>query len=232
MFSGIHEMAPSDAELATQALAEEGNYRFPAFDAADAVTLGLSIRKRFRASQRHAKGKGMVISIQTIAGHTLFSCTVGDLGHTSGIGDVSLDSWACIEGMISVVKRTGHSSYYVEKGMSAMGKTAKQMGIQGEYRVNGGGGFITLRFADRHLRSIAFPIWLENAPCCPIAIAACYSGSSHDDHYLVSQTIKDFMMKMRKEMAERAAQGEPAAEFQYQESEYTQRYPQEQTEDH
>ena len=39
MFSGIHEMAPTDAELATQALAEEGNYRFPAFDAADAVTL-------------------------------------------------------------------------------------------------------------------------------------------------------------------------------------------------
>ena len=39
MFSGIHEMAPTDAELATQALAEEGSYRFPAFTAADAVTL-------------------------------------------------------------------------------------------------------------------------------------------------------------------------------------------------
>ncbi|KAK2466432.1 hypothetical protein APHAL10511_002074 [Amanita phalloides] len=170
MFSNIHEMQPTDADLATRALTEEGAYRFPAFNAADAVTLGLSIRKRFRASQRHAKGKGMVISIQTIAGHTLFSCTVGDLGHVSGIGDVSLDSWTCLEGMITVVKRTGHSSYYVEKGMSAMGKTAKQMGIQGEYRVNGG----------------AFPIWLENAPCCPIAIAACYSGSSHDDHYVLT----------------------------------------------
>lgn len=41
--------------------------------------------------------------------------------------------------MIAVVKRTGHSSYYVEKGMSAMGKTPKQMGIQGDYRINGGG---------------------------------------------------------------------------------------------
>ncbi|KAF8351202.1 hypothetical protein F5887DRAFT_196908 [Amanita rubescens] len=218
MFSGILEMSPTDAELATQALTEEGNYRFPAFTATDAVTLGLSIRKRFRASQRHAKGKGMVISIQTIAGHTLFSCTVGDLGHVSGIGDVSLDSWACLEGMISVVRRTGHSSYYVEKGMSAMGKTAKQMGIQTEHRVNGG----------------AFPIWLENAPCCPIAVAACYSGSSHDDHYLVSQTIKDFIIKLRKEMAELhtgSARG-PAAEFQYQESEFTQRYPQDQPEDH
>ena len=39
MFSGILEMSPTDAELATQALTEEGNYRFPAFTAADAVTL-------------------------------------------------------------------------------------------------------------------------------------------------------------------------------------------------
>lgn len=104
---------------------------------------GLSIRKRFRASSRHNKGKGLVISIQTIAGHTLFACTVGDLGSLSGIGDVSLDSWACLEGMINVVKRTGHSSFYVEKGMNAMGKTPKQMGIQGDsFRVQGGGKFI------------------------------------------------------------------------------------------
>lgn len=41
--------------------------------------------------------------------------------------------------MISVVKRTGHSSYYVEKGMAAMGKTPSQMGIQGDYRICGGG---------------------------------------------------------------------------------------------
>lgn len=41
--------------------------------------------------------------------------------------------------MITVVKRTGHSSYYVEKGMAAMGKTASQMGIQGDYRICGGG---------------------------------------------------------------------------------------------
>jgi len=104
---------------------------------------GLSIRKRFRATTRHIRGKGLVISIQTIGGHTLFACTVGDLGHASGIGDVSLDSWACMEGMINVVRRTGHSSFYVEKGMSAMGKTPKQMGIQAESPlVNGGGRFI------------------------------------------------------------------------------------------
>ncbi|KAF5322309.1 hypothetical protein D9619_001043 [Psilocybe cf. subviscida] len=167
MFNGLHNMSPSDADLATQALSEEGKYRFPSFNASDAVTLGLSLRKRFRASTRHAKGKGLVISIQTIAGHTLFACTVGDLGDASGIGDVSLDSFACLEGMINTVKRTGHSSFYVEKGMSAMGKTPGQLGIQADpFRVNGG----------------AFPIWLENAPCCPIAIVGCYSGSSQDDH--------------------------------------------------
>lgn len=47
-----------------------------------------------------------------------------------------------MEGMINVVKRTGHSSYYVEKGMSALGKTPKQFGLGspalGE-RVQGGG---------------------------------------------------------------------------------------------
>lgn len=98
MFNGIHPpMPPTDAEIATQTLAEEASYRWSSFNANDAVTLGLSIRKRFRASSRHAKGKGLVVSVQTIAGHTLFSCTVGDLGGLSGIGDVSLDSWTCLE---------------------------------------------------------------------------------------------------------------------------------------
>ena len=43
------------------------------------------------------------------------------------------------KGMISVVRRTGHSSYYVEKGMNAMGKTPKQLGIQTDYKISGGG---------------------------------------------------------------------------------------------
>lgn len=98
MFNGFHPpVPPTDAEIATQILNEEASYRFSSFNANDAVTLGLSLRKRFRASTRHSKGKGLVISIQTIAGHTLFSCTVGDLGGLSGIGDVSLDSWSCLE---------------------------------------------------------------------------------------------------------------------------------------
>ncbi|KXN87960.1 hypothetical protein AN958_07970 [Leucoagaricus sp. SymC.cos] len=190
MFNGIHMMAvPTDANLATQALSEESTYRFQAFSTDDAITLGLSIRKRFRASSRHGKGKGLVIAIQTIAGHTLFSCTVGDLGHPSGIADVSLDSWGCLEGMINVVRRTSHSSYYVEKGMSAMGKTAKQMGLDENTRVSGG---------EFDRLGVAFPIWLENAPCCPIAVIAAYSGSSQDDHNLVVNTVRDYIKKLRK----------------------------------
>ncbi|KAI0310672.1 hypothetical protein OF83DRAFT_1154194 [Amylostereum chailletii] len=173
---------PSNADLAAKALEDEANYRFPSFSANDAVTLGLSLRKRFRGSSRHQKlGKGLVISIQTVAGHTLFSCTVGDLGTT--IGDVSLESWANLEGMMAVVRRTGHSSFYVEKGMGAMGKTPRQLGIPSDFRIHGG----------------AFPIWLENALCCPIAIVGCYSGSSDDDHRMVVTSVRDYLRKMSEE---------------------------------
>jgi len=71
MFSPIRSMAPTDADLAAQALREESSYKFPYFSSADAITLGLSIRKRFRATSRHAKGKGLVLSVQSIVGHTL-----------------------------------------------------------------------------------------------------------------------------------------------------------------
>ena len=157
-------MQPTETELASQALAEESSYRFPYFSANDAVTLGLTLRKRFRASTRYSKGKGLVITVQTIAGHTLFSCTVGDLGGVSGVGDVSLDSWSVLEGMVNVVKRTGHSSYYVEKGMSAMARG--QAGAQSDLKVYGGGEWFHPSvlmfplFIDAPWTT-AFPIWLD-----------------------------------------------------------------------
>ncbi|KZW03843.1 hypothetical protein EXIGLDRAFT_715890 [Exidia glandulosa HHB12029] len=167
---------PSDAELANQTLTEESTLRFASFTSNDAVTLGLSIRKRFRASSRHAKGKGLVLSIQSIGGHTLFACTVGDQDATG----VSMDAWLSIEGMIRVVKRTGHSSFYVERGMNAIGKTQKQMGIPfPDYRLNGG----------------AFPIWLQNSSVCPIAVVAAYGGSSQEDHNLVVGVVRDYLSK-------------------------------------
>ncbi|KAG1894571.1 uncharacterized protein F5891DRAFT_1255087 [Suillus fuscotomentosus] len=182
MFTSFHAMIPSDAELTSQALTEEGNYRFPSFSASDAVMLGLSLPKPFPASSRHSKGKGLIISIQTVMGHMLFACTVGDLGHPAGVGDVSLDSWTSVDSMIGVMRQTGHSSYYVEKSMSAMGKSAKQLGIQGDYIIHGG----------------AFPIWLDNAHCCPIAVVACYSGSTQEDHHLVVTTVWDYLHKINK----------------------------------
>ncbi|KAH8830612.1 hypothetical protein DL96DRAFT_1785844 [Flagelloscypha sp. PMI_526] len=172
-------MAASDAQQAFHSLEDEGRFRFPSFTSNDAVTLGLSIRKRFRGSNRHAKGKGLVISIQTIAGHPLFSCTVGDLGHPSGLGDTSLDSWECLESMINVTKRTGHSSYYVATGMRAAGMALLPQ-ASNDSRPMGG----------------SFPIWLENAPCCPIAVVAAYSGSSLDDHQLVVGTVRDYLTKI------------------------------------
>jgi len=81
---------------------------------------------------------------------------------------------------VTVVRRTGHSSFYVEKGMGAMGKTPQQLGLPPDLRIHGG----------------AFPIWLQNAPCCPIAVVACYSGSSADDHHMVVNSVRDYLRKM------------------------------------
>ena len=172
MFSNFS--MPNDTELANQVLVEERQYRWGSFDSADALALvppiphlplsfahtlqGLSIRKRFRSTPRHLKeNRGCLISIQTIAGHTLFSCTVGDLGHPSGSGAVvSLDSWSCLEGMVAVVKRVGHSSFYVEKGMSAMGKTPKQLGVEGsDVRICGGGEWHSHFFPFHSLKMVS-----------------------------------------------------------------------------
>jgi len=39
MFSNLHTVSRSDADMAQEALNQEGSYRFPAFSASDAVTL-------------------------------------------------------------------------------------------------------------------------------------------------------------------------------------------------
>jgi uncharacterized protein (UPF0303 family) len=129
---------PTDAELATLLLSDEKQYRFPSFTSNDAITIGLSLRKRFRGSSRYAKhGRGLLISVQSIAGHNLFSCTVGDFDPT----DTGLESWEHLEGMVQVVKKTGHSSFYVEKSISTLPKTAKAPEIPSDYFVKGGGRF-------------------------------------------------------------------------------------------
>ncbi|CEL57872.1 UPF0303 protein [Rhizoctonia solani AG-1 IB] len=168
---------PSDSEIASATLTEEFTLRFPSFKSEDAVTLGLILRKRFRGSMRHAKGKGLVITIQTVAGHTLFACTVGEGS------DVSLDSWMRLNAIVNVVKRTGHSSFYVSMGMKAVGKTQEQLGLPSpEFLMEGG----------------AFPIWLQNSPIAPMGVVAVYGGSSQEDHNLVTMGIRDFFNKMAK----------------------------------
>ncbi|KAF8322002.1 uncharacterized protein EI90DRAFT_3078460 [Cantharellus anzutake] len=132
---------PSDAEIAQEILAEESSLRFTSFKSEDAVTIGMNLRKRFRASVKYARGRGAVCSIQTIQGSPLFSCSIGDGS------DISPDSWARLNAMMNVVKRTGHSSFYIEKGRSVLGRSAEELGLPfPEYRIEGG----------------AFPIWLVN----------------------------------------------------------------------
>ncbi|KAL0580791.1 hypothetical protein V5O48_001256 [Marasmius crinis-equi] len=49
---------------------------------------------------------------------------------------------------------------------------------------------------------------LKNASCCPIAVVACYSGSSHDDHHLVVTSVRDYLNKlMRNSVAAPASVG-------------------------
>ena len=184
---------PSDSELASEALQEEAILRFPQFKSEDAVTIGMNLRKRFRASSRHAKGKGCVISIQTMQGATLFACSVGEGS------DVSLDSWWRVEGMIKVVRRTGHSTFYVERGLAAIGRNGDQLGLSfPEYRIDGGGSclilFIELCF-NLDSKSPAFPVWLQSSPISPVAVIAVYSGSSPEDHHvsITNGAMSDFI---------------------------------------
>lgn len=132
--------AQSAADLAALALNDESSLRLPHFSSSDAVTLGLSLRKRFRSTHRHARGgSGALIGVYDALGHTLFACTVGDLGDRRGVCDVGLESWTRVKGMVEVVRRTSHSSFYVEKGLQAMGKTADDINLSGNLHITGGG---------------------------------------------------------------------------------------------
>lgn len=51
-FAKSSSRMPSDSELAQEALTEESLLRFPTFKMEDAVTLGMNLRKRFRASSK------------------------------------------------------------------------------------------------------------------------------------------------------------------------------------
>lgn len=44
-------------------------------------------------------------------------------------GDVNLESWTCIEGMISTAIKTGHSTYYIAQDLSARGSLAASLSL-------------------------------------------------------------------------------------------------------
>lgn len=54
----------TDVQIAAEILNEEAALRFISFRTEDAVTIGMNLRKRFRSSNKHARGRGAVISIQ------------------------------------------------------------------------------------------------------------------------------------------------------------------------
>jgi hypothetical protein len=83
---------------------------------------------------------------QTIQQTPLFACAIGSGAPTlpipSGSSTSSLplpsanstgngpspDSWARLEAIMKVASRTGHSSFYVEKGRQVLGKSANELG--------------------------------------------------------------------------------------------------------
>lgn len=75
--------AHHEYEVPSMILLEERDLRFPRFSNEDAYVLGQHIRKRFKASQRHTKGKGIAIAIKSVAGHILYACTsLSTLNHS------------------------------------------------------------------------------------------------------------------------------------------------------
>ncbi|KAG8721448.1 hypothetical protein FRC09_007872 [Ceratobasidium sp. 395] len=185
----------SDAEIVTQ----EQTLRFPSFNANDAFNIGSLIRAKFLA--RHLPypteedstississtvlsnetppewaNRGIVISISTFTGHTLFACTVGLES------EVTPDNWVWVEGKRNVVRRFNHSSYYMGRKLAAAGKTQESANLPfPEYATHGG----------------AFPIWLQNAPSSPVAVIVVSGLPQRDDHMIIVETLTEYIPKI------------------------------------
>lgn len=92
--------------------------RFPYFSSTEAFEIGVAIRTRFLSAQADGGfvGRGIVISISTFTGHTLFSCSCGD---DSAVGP---DNWTWVEGKKNIVRLYNHSSFYQGRKALASGK--------------------------------------------------------------------------------------------------------------
>ncbi|KAG8697214.1 hypothetical protein FRC09_008008 [Ceratobasidium sp. 395] len=184
----------SDAEI----VAQEQSLRFPSFNSNDAFNIGSLIRAKFLA--RHLPyptredstississtvssnepapewaNRGIVISISTFTGHTLFACTVGLES------EVTPDNWVWVEGKRNVVRRFNHSSYYMGRKLAAAGKAESANLPFPEYATHGG----------------AFPVWLQNAPSSPVAVIVVSGLPQRDDHMIIVETLTEYIPKI------------------------------------
>ncbi|KAB5593809.1 hypothetical protein CTheo_2778 [Ceratobasidium theobromae] len=187
----------SDAEIVLEVFEQEAALRFPSFNSADAFNIGSLIRAKFLAkhlppsSYRDESAissvastassdtqapewanRGIVISISTFTGHTLFACTVG------AESEVTPDNWIWVEGKRNVVRRFNHSSYYIGRKLAAAGKTQESANLPfPEYATHGG----------------AFPVWLQNAPSSPVAVIVVSGLPQRDDHMIIVEALREYI---------------------------------------
>ncbi|KAF8608417.1 hypothetical protein BDV93DRAFT_466774 [Ceratobasidium sp. AG-I] len=194
--SGLAIDKMSDAEIVEEVFEQESVLRFPSFNSSDAFNIGSAIREKFLSKHLPNPGyddttissaastassgrpepvwanRGIVISISTFTGHTLFACTVGLES------EVTPDNWVWVEGKRNVVRRFNHSSYYMGRKLAAAGKTQQTANLPfPEYATHGG----------------AFPVWLKNAPSSPVAVIVVSGLPQRDDHMIIVETLKEYI---------------------------------------
>ncbi|KAG8690270.1 hypothetical protein FRC11_012768 [Ceratobasidium sp. 423] len=118
----------SDAEIVEEVFQQEATLRFPSFTSSDAFNIGNIIRAKFLAKHLPPSAfkaesaissiastassdedrppewanRGIVISISTFTGHTLFACTVG------AESEVTPDNWVWVEGKRNITQESAN----------------------------------------------------------------------------------------------------------------------------
>lgn len=77
-------------------------------------------------------------------GACMFACAVGEGS------DVSLDAWWVIEGMIKVVRRTGHCEFYMRR-LESLGTVADESTCTASFYIEKGSNAVSVPW-DRNLR--------------------------------------------------------------------------------
>ncbi|KZS97095.1 hypothetical protein SISNIDRAFT_449814 [Sistotremastrum niveocremeum HHB9708] len=164
----------SDAELTTLILEQEKTLQFPRFTFDDAFTIGSALRANFLKNPAW-ENRGLVISISTFTGHTLFVTAVGN------DAEAVANNWLWVEAKKRVVARFNHSSFYVGRKLAAEGKTPEDAGLHfPEFAPHGG----------------AFPVYIKGSTVAPVAVIIVSGLPQEEDHQLVVDTLTDIIPKM------------------------------------